>query len=523
LAGNLQETLKAGIDAARAGDKATALRLFRQVTLSDPKNEVAWMWQASVSESLDERRRCLEQTLRLNPGNSRAKDALAQLDRVAGGSAAPSPAPRPVGGFGPARTAPRAGRKSPVDRGRDRLNYVNVIGALLVVGAIILFLAFSNTNQAPPNLAATQTAQMSALLTTLDPGAGQAAQVGNGPRPTASATRFLGVIVTPRPEVLRTLPPTFTPTATVTATQTLLPTATFLPQNIFTMIFTTDDGGLAPAVWTAPGDGRGQLLVGNADPGFQEPAFSPDGDEIAFIRVVTYQNPAGTEVIAPELFIAPIGDVLNARQVTQLEGSEMYAPTWSPDGQQLAVASDARGNLDIWRINADGTQPQRLTDNTGVDTQPAWSPNGDVIVYASDQANGPDSGLTELFSINTDGENIIQLTDAANSSYTPSWSPAGTRIVFASDRNGDSDIFSIDAAGQDVVLLTVDDGGAEDRFPAFYPNGRDILFSSNRADLGETFLVYWMNARGGPITELGESPVNPLSLGFRPQRDALFR
>jgi Tol biopolymer transport system component len=524
LAGNNQELLKAGIEAARAGDKATALRLFRQVTLSEPRNEVAWMWQASVSDTLDERRRSLEQALRINPNNSRAKDALAQLDRVAGPPAAPAPAARPVGG--PARnTAPRPTRKSPVDRGRETINPMYIIGVLLVAAAMVVFVLFASntgTQQAAlPDLNATQTAQVAALLGTA--GQGNDSNPVNSTRPTATATRFLGVIVTPRPNTQPTFPPTFTPTATATETVTPLPSATFLPFSTFTLLYTIDDGGIGPAMWSASGSGVGQQVIGTSDPGFRDPVYSPDGEQIAFIRTVTYENAAGTSITAPELFIAPARDVLNARQVTRLEGEEMNSPTWSPDGLQLAVASSARGNLDIWRINADGTEPQRLTDNTGVDTQPAWSPQGDVVVYASDQANGPDSGLTEIFSVTVDGETIIQLTDAANSSYTPSWSPAGTRIVFASDRNGDGDIFVMDAAGQALELLTVDDAGAEDRIPVFMPNARDVAFSSNREDQSETFKVYVMDVNGGAISPLEDTPFNPVSLNFRPQRDAMFR
>ncbi|HUN09446.1 MAG TPA: hypothetical protein PLQ56_22775 [Aggregatilineales bacterium] len=523
MAGSNQETLKAGIEAARAGDKATALRLFRQVTLSDPKNEVAWMWQASVSDTLEERRRCLEQTLRVNPGNSRAKDALAQLDRVAGPSAAPSPSARPVGGAN--RVATRPARRSPVDRGREPLNPMYVIGLLLVAGALVVFVLFASGTgtQAPalPDLNATQTAQVAVLLSTIDPGSVQGSL--SGPRPTATATRFTGVIVTPRPNTQPTFPPTFTPTSTITPSLTPQPSATYLPPSTYTMLFGIDDGGIGPALWSASGSGVGQQVIGTSDPGFQDPAYSPDGEQIAFVRTVTYENAAGTSVTAAELFIVSVNDVYNARQVTRLEGEEMYSPTWSPDGRQLAVASSARGNLDIWRINADGTEPQRLTDNTGVDTQPAWSPNGDVILFVSDQANGPDSGVTEIFSVTPDGETIEQMTDAANSSYTPAWSPAGTRIVFASDRNGDSDIFIMDADGQALVLLTVDDAGAEDRIPAFMPNGRDVVFSSNREDNGETFKLYAVDINGGPITLLEDSPFNLVSLTFRPQRDALFR
>jgi len=70
----------------------------------------------------------------------------------------------------------------------------------------------------------------------------------------------------------------------------------------------------------------------------------------------------------------------------------------------------------------------------------------------------------------------------------------------------------MDADGQALVLLTVDDAGAEDRIPAFMPNGRDVVFSSNREDNGETFKLYAVDINGGPITLLEDSQLGIINL-----------
>ena len=50
-------------------------------------------------------------------------------------------------------------------------------------------------------------------------------------------------------------------------------------------------------------------------------------------------------------------------------------PTWPPDGQWLAFASDRDGDLEIYIVRPDGTELSQLTDNNFADSQPAWSPS----------------------------------------------------------------------------------------------------------------------------------------------------
>jgi TolB protein len=61
------------------------------------------------------------------------------------------------------------------------------------------------------------------------------------------------------------------------------------------------------------------------------------------------------------------------------------APAWSPDGRTLAVALTKDGLTQVYRISANGGDPQRLTESTGIDTQPAFSPDGQWIAFTSDR------------------------------------------------------------------------------------------------------------------------------------------
>jgi hypothetical protein len=489
----LQEKLRQGIEAARKGDKIAAQKLLRQVTMEDSRNEVAWMWMASVSETLQERRACLEQAVRINPKNARAQEALNQLSAVMGE---------------PRRTATgRQVRPAAYVSSRRSLPVGYTIVAVLVVLALLSAIIFNtviNSQPATPN-PATEAALSAALLNT--------ATSSPTVDPTDyTATPFFGVIVTVDNQA--TLPPSFTPTFTPTATSTPFPSATPFPVTLFTLVFTSQADNPQPMLYQSRGDATEQRQVGTGTAGFIDPIYDPTGERIAFVRNVTYTNDEGNEVTAPELFVAPINNLDAARQLTQLGGTSMSRPTFAPDGIQIVFVSNVTGNDDLWYITEDGNNARPLTNDPGIDKDPAWSPNGDVILFASERAAQPGTGLTEIFSITPDGETVVQLTDAQGSSYSPAWSPTGERVVFLSDRSGDSDVYIMTADGQLPFLLTVDDQQAEDRSPVFTPNGQNVAFLSNR--VAETFALYMVDLTGRTLTRLSEVPPDIESLSFLP-------
>lgn len=501
-----QDRLKQAISAAQRGDKTAARRLLQQVLSEDKNNEVAWMWMASVVDTVDERRACLQRALKINPNNARAQEALR---RLGGAPAAGTSSSEPLVGFGDAASA----AVETFRRGGNRTLYFTIAAvlALVIIGVVIASLLPTGpsdaevqlTIAAATNNAAFATQSALALLPT---------PILETPTPTA----LRGLIVTLSIEDAN-LPATFTPTPTETPLPSPTPSATPFPLAGFSVLFTSSTGGAQPSLFSINTDG-GDLQSLLPDFGV-DAAYSPDGRQVAFVRGLgapdegvgegtpTSVAPAG----ALQVYIAPVNDLANARPVTQAQGTAIERPVWTPDGQQIVYSGNDDGDFDIYVINADGSGGLQLTSNDTDDTDPVVSPDGTRVIYASDVST---PGSPEIFSVPIAGGEPTQLTDASGSSRAPAFSPDGQRIAFASDRNGDSDIWIMDANGQRPFLVTIDDGDAEDRSPVWTPDGRWIAFISNRD--GAVFQVYMITLDGAALVQVTDGEDNVQSISMQP-------
>jgi hypothetical protein len=435
----LQKKLRAGIEAAQQGDKRTARNLLKQVLSEDENNELAWMWLASAVETLEERRSCLQKTLQINPNNTRAREALNRLSGQPSGRVEQDR--RAVEGL---RRMER--QQKTTQTGERRLNTSTAIVAGVVVLAVVAVLIFGGALAQQANVVVEATPNVEVIFNptstmTIDPD-------------TFTATPFRGVIVTVAGNEQSVFPPTFTPTPPATATITLTPSETPYPMSSFTLVYSARSAGEAlPGLFRINGEGADEAQLGTGELGFEDVAYDPSGERIAFVRTATFTNAEGTEITAPQLFIAPVNDPGAARQVTQLEGDMLSGPTWAPNGIELMFSSNLDGDEDIWYITEDGNNLRQITINdTVIDRDPAWSPDNDQILFASD-LDSP--GLTEIYTMTLDGNEITRLTNDTGSSYSPKFSQDGTRVTFVSDRGGDGDIYIMDPDGQRPFLLTV--------------------------------------------------------------------
>ncbi|HEU4565034.1 MAG TPA: hypothetical protein VFS05_10315 [Gemmatimonadaceae bacterium] len=185
----------------------------------------------------------------------------------------------------------------------------------------------------------------------------------------------------------------------------------------------------------------------------------------------------------------------------------------SPDGKRIVFTSLKDGDLDIYTMNVDGSDVRRLTTTPGYDGGAWWSPDGTKIVYRANHPTDSAElrqyrellaqGLVrpskvELFVMNADGSDQRQITRLGGANFGPSWTPDGKRIIFASNyrnprsRNFDLYLVNLDGSGLEQVTTNPDFDG----FPMFSPDGRKLIWASNRAGAreGETnlFIAEWV-------------------------------
>ena len=171
-------------------------------------------------------------------------------------------------------------------------------------------------------------------------------------------------------------------------------------------------------------------------------------------------------------------------------------PAWSSDGSKIAFGRANTGYSDVWVMDADGNNENNLTnDPTSFSTDPAWSPDGSAIAFRRLAANGGD-----IFRIDTSGANLLNLTNTSDfeDERDPNWSPDGTKIAYSAytlDPTGTvaaPDVFVMNADGTGQESVTPD-AASTDHEPSWSPDGREIVFTSNRDGDDE---IYVMDADG---------------------------
>jgi len=175
------------------------------------------------------------------------------------------------------------------------------------------------------------------------------------------------------------------------------------------------------------------------------------------------------------------------------------------------------GDLEIYTMRGDGSDVRRLTSKLGYDGGPFFSPDGEKIVYRSGYPESEEEtadyrrllaqGLIrpsalEIFVMDADGSNQVQVTHNGAANFGPYFHPSGEWILFSSnlhDPNGrEFDIFMVNVDGSGLEQITFT--GGFDGFPMFSPDGKYLVFGSNRNEShpGNTnvFIAEWLDDVG---------------------------
>jgi Tol biopolymer transport system component len=192
-------------------------------------------------------------------------------------------------------------------------------------------------------------------------------------------------------------------------------------------------------------------------------------------------------------------------RLTQNARSE-FDPVWSPDGKQIAFASDGDVFRDIYLIDAGGSNLRKITTEGG--QSPSWSPDGRRILFTSTRG-----GSADLYSMNADGTGLVRLTFESSSEANGTWSPDGSRIAFQTNKSGSWDIYVMNADGTGQTRLT--QSGLDETEPAWSPDGSRIAYVGTVGASGQVD-IFLLTPSGTPLSSLGLVDLSPRSPSWSP-------
>ncbi|MBN1846272.1 MAG: TolB family protein [Sedimentisphaerales bacterium] len=297
--------------------------------------------------------------------------------------------------------------------------------------------------------------------------------------------------------------------------------------------------------------------------GDYDPSVSADGKWIVFSSLRHCPN--------PDLYIKQAQGFTTTR-LTSDPASEIQ-PSFSPQSDKVAYASNRTGDWDIWVIGVDGSNPVRLTAGAGNDIHPSWSPDGKQIVYCS---LGGRSNQWELWVVNVENPSVkkwigyglfpewcpnakipkiafqqsryrgsqwfsIWTIDFVNDEakypteivssvdyacICPSWSPDGSKLAYSTvgrtlyekgegpvPQSSGEDIWTVDLDGRNNLRLTHTD--ASNFSPCWGPDGR-VYFCSDRKNIENIWSIQPHQiqfARENPV-DLSQHPLNSVRANF---------
>jgi len=207
--------------------------------------------------------------------------------------------------------------------------------------------------------------------------------------------------------------------------------------------FLSDRGGNLD-IYSMATDGSDVRQLTSSPDTEMHPEYSPDGSRIVFVRDFQQKT---------EIWIMK-ADGSGQRRLTS-GGWRDERPFVSPDGSTILFMSNRDGNYEIYTMAVDGSRQARLTSTPQLEVFPAWSPDGTKIVYSQKYrvGNAMEGGIRVR---NADGRNDHAVTGTETRDENGLWSPDGRRIIFQSVRDGNFEVYQVDADGRNPVRLTHD-------------------------------------------------------------------
>lgn len=214
-----------------------------------------------------------------------------------------------------------------------------------------------------------------------------------------------------------------------------------------------------------------------------------------------------------DIYIADLNGNIQKR-LTSTPGYDAEA-TVSPKGDKIVFTSVRNGDLDLYTMNLDGSSVHQVTNELGYDGGAFFSPDGTKLVFRASRPKTEEAKKDyldllhqnlvqpvemELFVCNVDGSNLHQVTHLGKANWAPYYVPGSKdKIIFSSNhaatRGYSFNLYMINDDGTGLEKVTQDK--TFDSFPMFSPDGKYLVFASNRFNGGNhdtnLFIADWVN------------------------------
>jgi Tol biopolymer transport system component len=196
-----------------------------------------------------------------------------------------------------------------------------------------------------------------------------------------------------------------------------------------------------------------------------------------------------------DMFAADL-DGRNMRQLTNERGYDAEG-AYDSNGRLIAFCSDRDGDPDIYLMNADGANVRQLTDAPGYDGGPFISPDGRWVIFRSDRLK---EGFLQIHAIGIDGTNDVPLTNNEGVNWAPYWHPKKPWIIWTGADHSNPqarpnyDLWLMAYQERDGKLaaatkpVRITDHASADVLPVFSPDGKKMMWTSNRTEDRESQL-----------------------------------
>jgi len=219
------------------------------------------------------------------------------------------------------------------------------------------------------------------------------------------------------------------------------------------------------------------------------------GDDVMGDREYEYENLTNVRGYDAEGSYSPDGT-----KIAFASNRLAYSEPMSEEDQKLFDA-DQSYMMDIYIMDADGSNVVRLTDAKGYDGGPFFSPDGKRIVWRHFNDEGT---LAEIWTMNIDGSDKRQITDLGFMSWAPFYHPSGDYVIFTTNKYGfaNFELYIVDVDGEnEPVRVTFTDGA--DVLPVFTPDGNRLSWVTRRTDgKAQIHIADWNDAKARKLLEL---------------------